>query len=75
MALRQHKAESGLRKFLKRGIESVKVEYNLACIAHNMKVMWARVSRNVVILSKIRSSVGNSAVKLRDFLGSRLLLT
>ena len=35
------KQNLGLREFLLRGLEKVKIEMNLACIAHNLKKIWA----------------------------------
>ncbi|MBU1603837.1 MAG: transposase, partial [Nanoarchaeota archaeon] len=30
----------GFREFLLRGLEKVKIEMNLACIAHNLQKIW-----------------------------------
>ena len=34
------KQNIGFREFLLRGIEKVKIEFNLACIAHNLQKIW-----------------------------------
>lgn len=34
------KANLGFREFLLRGLEKVKIELNLACIAHNLQKIW-----------------------------------
>jgi transposase len=44
------KQNLGLREFFTRGLESVKTEHNLACIAHNLTVMWSKMGKNVGIL-------------------------
>ena len=33
----------GLRQFLTRGLERVKVEFDLACIAYNLRRIWSIV--------------------------------
>lgn len=45
------------RESMTRGIENVKNEHNLVCIAHNLVVMWGILKRNVDILSKIKRSI------------------
>lgn len=45
------------RESMTRGIENVKNEHNLVCIAHNLVVMWGLLKRNVDILSKIKRSI------------------
>ena len=42
-----------LREFLTRGVEQVRREWNMACIAHNLKVMWGKLKGKVDILSDI----------------------
>lgn len=56
------------REFLTRGIDKVRVEYNLVCTAHNLKVIWSKLERNVPIIGTIRTSVANSASKVGSFL-------
>jgi transposase len=56
------------REFLTRGIEKVRVEHNLACTAHNLKVMWGKLERNVPIIGTIRTLVANSTSKVVNFL-------
>ena len=34
------KQNLGFREFLLRGLEKVKIELNLACIAHNLQKIW-----------------------------------
>ncbi len=34
------KAALGLRQFLLRGLEKVRIEWNLTCLAYNMRRMW-----------------------------------
>ena len=34
------KENLGFRGFLLRGVEKVKIEFNLACIAHNLQKIW-----------------------------------
>ena len=34
------KQNLGFREFLLRGLEKVKIEMNLACIAHNLQKIW-----------------------------------
>ncbi|RJS69074.1 hypothetical protein CW714_09130 [Methanophagales archaeon] len=43
------------QEFLTRGIEKVRIEHNLVCIAHNLKVMWAKMTGKV--LSWVRLGV------------------
>jgi len=57
------------REFLTRGIESVKTEHNLVCTAHNLKVIWGKLWRNVAVIGKIAGAVVNSAAKLRNCFG------
>ena len=47
------KQNLGLREFLTRGIENVKVEHNLACTAHNLKIMWKKLEKKVMVLKDI----------------------
>ena len=44
------KQNLGLREFFTRGLENVKTEHNLACIAHNLTVMWSKIGKNVGVL-------------------------
>jgi hypothetical protein len=43
------------------------VEHNLACTAHNLRVMWAKMAGKVAVLGKIGSLIVNSASKARSF--------
>ena len=51
----------------KRGIEKVKIEYNLVCTAHNLKVIWGKLERNVPVIGTIRTLVAISASKVGNF--------
>ena len=62
------------REFLTRGIEKVRVEHNLACTAHNLKVIWGKLERNVPIIGTIRTLVANSASKVGNFLWVRTIV-
>ena len=55
------------REFLTRGIVKVRIEHNLACTAHNLGVMWAKIAGKVAVLDKIGSSIANSASKAWGF--------
>ena len=46
------KQNTGLREFLTRGLEGVRTEFSLACIAHNLKRIWK-------IKGQIRTGVAN----------------
>jgi hypothetical protein len=56
------------REFLTRGLEKVGVEHNLACTAHNLKVIWGKLGMNVPVIGKIRTLVANSRSKVGNFL-------
>ena len=62
------------REFLTRGIEKVRIEHNLVCTAHNLKVMWAKMTGKVAVLGKIGSLIANSASELGNFFGFRAML-
>jgi transposase len=68
------KQNLGFREFMTRGLEGVGIEFNLACISHNLKVMWNKLGGNIAVIGDIGSSVANSAVKTGGFLGSRLIV-
>ena len=40
------KANLGFREFLLRGLEKVKIEFNLVCIAHNLQKIWKSRAAN-----------------------------
>ena len=67
------KQNLGVREFLTRGIEGVRIEFNLACISHNLKIIWNRLEGNITVLGDIGSSAAKSTVKTIGFLGSRLI--
>jgi hypothetical protein len=48
------------REFLTRGLEKVQLEHNLACTAHNLRVIWGKLEMNVSIIGTIRRLVANS---------------
>jgi len=57
------------REFLTRGIESVKIEHNLVCTAHNLKVLWSKWWRNAAVIGNIRGVIANLASKVWGFPG------
>jgi transposase len=59
------------REVLTRGIEKVRVEHNLVCTAHNLKVIWGKLERNVPFIGTIRTLVANSASKVGNLLRLR----
>ena len=52
----------------------MRIEHNLVSTAHNLKVMWAKMTGKVAVLGKIGSLIANSASKLGNFFGSRAML-
>ena len=50
------------------GIEKVRIEHNLVSTAHNLKVMWAKMTGKVAVLDKIGDLIANSASELGNFL-------
>jgi transposase len=56
------------REFLTRGLGSVRTEYNLVCSAHNLKIIWGKLSRDAAVIGKILGSVTNLASKVGNFL-------
>lgn len=44
------KQNLGLREFLTRGVENVGIEHNLACIAHNLTIMWGKMGEKAGVL-------------------------
>ena len=62
------------REFLTRGKEKVRIEHNLVCTAHNLKVMWAKMTGKVAVLGKIGSLIANSASETRELFGFRAML-
>ena len=63
------------REFLTRGTEKVRIEHNLVCTAHNLKITWGKLAGKVDVLSKINDFVANlvSAVTTSIFRFSFLL--
>jgi transposase len=57
------------REFLTRGLENVRTEYNLVCSAHNLKIIWGKLSRDAAVIGKILGSVTNLVSKVKNFLG------
>nr|QNO57745.1 hypothetical protein GBAFDLPJ_00039 [Methanosarcinales archaeon ANME-1 ERB7] len=52
------------RKFYTRGIENVRIEHNLVCTAHNLRVMWGKLGGSVAALCNIEGLVANVASKV-----------
>jgi transposase len=52
------------RGFLTRGTEGVRIGYNLVCTAHNLKVLWGRLGRNVPDLGKMGGAIVKLASKV-----------
>nr|AAU83989.1 conserved hypothetical protein [uncultured archaeon GZfos35B7] len=48
-----------LREFHTRGLENVRIEHNLVCTAHNLRVMWGILGGNVAALCNIKGLVAN----------------
>ena len=42
----------------------MRIEHNLVCTAHNLKVMWAKIAGKVAVLDKIGSLIANSVSEL-----------
>jgi transposase len=57
------------REFLTRGLENVRTEYNLVCLAHNLKILWGKLSRDAAVIGKISGSVTNLVSEVKNFLG------
>ncbi|HUV03389.1 MAG TPA: transposase, partial [Desulfobacteria bacterium] len=57
------------REFLTRGLENVRTEYNLVCSAHNLKIIWGKLSRDAAVIGTILGSVTNLVSKVKNFLG------
>ena len=57
------------REFLTRGIKKVGVEHDLVCTAHNLKILWGKVKRNVAVVGKIGGLAANLASKVWNFPG------
>ena len=54
------KANKGVTEFLTRGLKSVRTEFNLACIARNIKRIWSQLrdkSRGITQWARIRVSL------------------
>ena len=53
------KQNMGLREFLTRGINKVKIEFNISCIAHNLKRIASFIkNEGLSIKSYIRTAIG-----------------
>ena len=66
------RSEAGKEEYKKRK-ETVEwpfgnLKHNLACTAHNLKVIWGKLERNVPIIGTIRTVVANSTSKVGNFL-------
>ena len=42
----------------------MRIEHDLVCTAHNLKVMWAKMAGKVAVLGKIGGLIANSASEL-----------
>jgi hypothetical protein len=47
----------------------VRTEYNLVCLAHNLKILWGKLSRDAAVIGKISGSVTNLVSEVKNFLG------
>jgi len=52
------------REFYTRGIENVRIEHNLVCSAHNLRVTWGKLGSGVATLCNIKGLVANFAFRL-----------
>jgi len=52
------------REFHTRGIENVRIEHNLVCSAHNLRVMWSKLGSSVAALCNIKALVANFAFRV-----------
>nr|QNO58230.1 hypothetical protein DKLEMCON_00012 [Methanosarcinales archaeon ANME-1 ERB7] len=52
------------REFHTRGLESVRIEHNLVCTAHNLRVMWGKLGGSVAALCNIKGLVANFAFRV-----------
>ncbi len=59
------------RKIDKLAHENVRMEYNLVCSAHNLKIIWGKLSRDAAGIGTILGSVTNLTSKVKNFLGFR----
>ena len=55
------KQNQGFREFLTRGEDTTKTEFNLACLAHNLKRIWSFVMNEKFSLNIIRGLLCGSA--------------
>jgi transposase len=54
------KQNQGFREFLTRSLNKVKIEFNLACSAHNLKRIWSFIRNEKFSLEMIRGFLGGS---------------
>ena len=59
------KQNMGFREFLTRGLKSVKMEYDLVCTGHNLKIIWNKIGRNRGILRRIADITAQIASNTR----------
>nr|QNO57723.1 hypothetical protein GBAFDLPJ_00017 [Methanosarcinales archaeon ANME-1 ERB7] len=52
------------REFHTRGLENVRIEHNLVCTAHNLRVMWGKLGGSVTTLCNIKGLVANFAFRV-----------
>ena len=56
------------------GIEKVRIEHNLVSTAHNLKVMWAKMTGKVAVLGKIGGFNCQFSICTRELFGFRAML-
>ena len=57
------------RAFLTRGTKGARMEHNLVCTGHNLKIVWGKLGRNVPALGKIGGSFVNLASQVCGLTG------
>jgi transposase len=78
------KQNLGKREFVMRGLKGVKTEFNLACIAHNLRLMWNKMERELDLHRMVKGpstsqtlmldGIGSLAKAASDFWSRRLVL-
>ena len=63
------KQNLGLREFLTRGLNGVKAEFSLACIAHNLKRIW-KIMGKMEDIGVSSTKSGRFSLDLLKILGS-----
>ena len=52
------------REFHTRGLENVRIEPTLVCMANNLEVMWGKLGSSVAALSNIKRLIANFAFRV-----------